>query len=145
MKTTKMISALSLALILFAAISASSAPIDKKNGQPAANPAVNHHVNVLVRIDKPLCNYYQVEILDGNGRLVAPPKAFVPGVTAYDFYERGPASGIRIAALVLSPAHSHFVCDTELFTAPVVISGPFESGRTYRYDLFPKTQISREE
>jgi hypothetical protein len=143
MKTTKMISVISIALILFAAVSASA--IDKKTGQVSANALVNHHVNVRVTIEKPLCNYYQVEILDGNGRLVASPKAFVPGVTAYDFYERGPASGIRVAVLVLSPAHSHFVCETELFTSPVMVSGPFEAGKTYRYDLFPKTKISREE
>ena len=100
----------------------------------------SHHVNVNLTVDKRICNWYLVEILDGQGRLVAPAKNYVPGVSAYDFYERGPASGVRIAVLVLAPMNSHFICETELFTAPAMISGKFLPGQTYRYELNPQSQ-----
>ena len=140
MKTTRIFSAISLALILCATVSASSATIGSKDGQPAANPMIRHQVNVIAPGEKKLCNLYLVEILDGNGRLVAPAKPYNPGVSKYDFYERGPATGFRVAVLVLGPMNSHFVCDTELFTSPVMVQGPFEAGKTYRYDLYPQAQ-----
>jgi hypothetical protein len=105
---------------------------------------INHHVNINLTIDKRLCNFYQVEILNEKGELVAPPKPYIAGQSKYDFYERGPASGIRVAALVLSPAYSHFSCDTELFTKPAALKGNFEAGQTYRYDLYPQTQQNKE-
>ena len=144
MKTTKFFSVLSLALIFSAAISASAATIGTKADRISVNAVVNHHVNVTVSNDKKLCNVYLVEILDGQGRLVAPAKPLGSGVAQYDFYERGPASGVRVAVLVLAPAHSHFQCDRELLTSPVVVAGPFVAGQTYRYDLFPQEQPFKE-
>jgi hypothetical protein len=144
MKTTKIFSVLSLALVFFAATSASSANIEKKDGLISVNSMVNHHVNVNVTIDKPLCNVYLVEILNGRGELVAPAKTFIPGVSKYDFYERGPVTGVRVAVLVLAPVYSHFSCETELFTTPVMLKGTFDAGSTYRYDLFPRVSASKE-
>ncbi|MFZ4520553.1 MAG: hypothetical protein ACOYNC_02540 [Bacteroidales bacterium] len=144
MKTAKFFSVLSLALIFSAATSVSAANIETKADQTSVNPVVNHHVNVNLTIEKPLCNVYLVEILDGQGRLVAPAKPYTPGISKYDFYERGPVTGVRIAVLVLAPSHSHFQCETELFTKPVILSGKFLPGLTYRYDLFPQLQPSKE-
>jgi hypothetical protein len=138
MKTTKRISSLISALLLFAVTSAFSAIIDNRDGRISANPLICHHVNIIAPNDKSICNVYLVEILNGNGQLVAPAKRYIPGVSKYDFYERGPASGARVAVLVLAPMQSHFMCETELFTAPVVLQGPFLPGQTYRYDLFPQ-------
>jgi hypothetical protein len=140
MKTTKIFSVISLALILFAATSASSGNIGTNGSRLSPTPLVNHHVNINVNSDKKTCNVYQVEILNGNGQLVAPAKTYIPGVSQYDFYERGPATGVRVAVLVLAPVYSHFSCETELFTAPVIKSGTFLPGQTYRYDLYPQTQ-----
>ncbi len=140
MKTTKFFSALSFAMIFSAATFAATIGGVTKNDPISINPVVNHHVNVNLTIDKRICNWYLVEILDGQGRLVAPAKNYVPGVSAYDFYERGPASGVRIAVLVLAPMNSHFICETELFTAPAMISGKFLPGQTYRYELNPQSQ-----
>ena len=109
MKTTKFFSALSFAMIFSAATFAATIGGVTKNDPISINPVVNHHVNVNLTIDKRICNWYLVEILDGQGRLVAPAKNYVPGVSAYDFYERGPASGVRIAVLVLAPMNSHFI------------------------------------
>lgn len=144
MKTTKFFSVLSLALIFSAVTSVSAGTIGTKADQIAVLPTVNHHVNVIVSDDRATCNTYQVEILDGRGRLVAPPQTYRPGVSKYDFYERGPVTGVRIAVLVLAPSHSHFICDRELFTTPVILSGKFLPGQTYRYDLFPQTQAPKE-
>jgi hypothetical protein len=144
MKATKIFSVLSLAMIMFAATSGFAGNDNKKDGHISLNTMVKHHVNVNLNLDRKICNMYQVEILTGNGQLAAPPKAFVPGVTSYDFYERGPAEGVRIAVLVLSPVYSHFSCETELFTKPTLVKGPFEAGITYRYDLYPQTSVIKE-
>ncbi|MCX6303997.1 MAG: hypothetical protein NT040_03425 [Bacteroidetes bacterium] len=144
MKTTKILSILGFAMILTAAISVSAFAIDKKNDRVSVTPMINHHVNVNLSLEKHLCNVYLVEILDGQGRMVAPAKTFIPGVSKYDFYERGPASGARIAVLVLAPVYGHFSCDTELFTKPFILTGKFSAGETYRYDLFPQTQPNKE-
>jgi len=143
MKTTKIFSILSLALIFAAATSAFSENITKKE-VVSANAVVRHQVNIVLTLDKPLCNTYLVEIRDGNGRMVAPAKVFIPGESKYSFYERGPATGVRVAVLVVAPSHSHFMCDRELFTEPAVVFGPFSAGQTYRYDLFPKFQSTHD-
>ncbi|MEI7897485.1 MAG: hypothetical protein WCJ26_10655 [bacterium] len=143
MKTTKIFSVLSLALIFCATLSVSSAPIGNKDGKIAVNQMVRHQVNIIALNDRKLCNFYLVEILDGNGRLVAPAKSYNPGVSTYDFYERGPAEGFRVAVLVLGPVYSHFQCETELFTSPAMVPGPFVAGQTYRYDLYPQSEPSR--
>lgn len=144
MKTTKFFSVLSLALIFSTAVLASSVNMNINDDRISAKPVVHHRVNVIVSSERTTCNVYLVEILDGQGRLVAPAKTYVPGVTKYDFTERGPVTGVRIAVLVLAPTLSHFACETELFTTPVIIKGDFLTGQTYRYDLFPRTQAIKE-
>ena len=144
MKTNKILSALSLALIICAVSSAYSASAGNSSIRTIPNSGIHHQVNIIVANDKNTCNVYVVEILDGKGQLVAPAEVYTPGVSKYDFYERGPAAGSRVAVLVLAPANSHFICETELFTTPVVLSGSFLPGQTYRYDLFPQAQPPRE-
>ncbi|MCX6303995.1 MAG: hypothetical protein NT040_03415 [Bacteroidetes bacterium] len=140
MKTTKIFSVLSLALILTAVTSVFSAPIDNKNNLVSATPVIHYRVNITLSVDKPLCNLWLVKILDENGRMVAPAKPYTNGITKYDFYERGPASGTRIAVLVKNQHGDPYVCATELFTTPVAIFGKFFNGETYRFDLYPTTQ-----
>jgi hypothetical protein len=143
MKTVKIFSVLSLAL-LFSVITAISGNPGNKGDRIVISQVIKHHVNITLPDDHKICNFYQVEILNEKGQLVAPAKPFVQGVSEYDFYERGPATGKRIALLVLSPVYSHFSCDRELFTAPAVAEGPFMAGSTYRYDLFPQSQQNKE-
>jgi len=143
MKTIKIFSALSFVLIFCAVISASSAGIDKKLDQVSTSSMIRHHVNIIVSDEQVTCNRYLVEILNGNGQLVAPAKAYIPGVSSYDFYERGPAAGIRYAVLVRA-TYQQFVCETELFTKPAQAKGPFDAGMTYRYDLYPQTSAPKE-
>ena len=144
MKTKTILSVLGTAAFLFSAISLTAGNPVKNDGSVSLNPVVKHHVNVILSSERKTCNMYQVEILNGAGQMVAPPKQLLPGVSGYDFYERGPVSGVRIAVLVLSPAYSHFSCETEYHTAPALIKGTFLPGETYRYDLFPKTEAPRE-
>ncbi|MCX6268898.1 MAG: hypothetical protein NTW16_16350 [Bacteroidetes bacterium] len=140
MKTTKIFSVLSLALILSATISASSANLKKLDSPIAVNPVIRHLVSINVLTDKNICNEYLVKILDRNGRLVTPAKRFIPGVTKYEFFERGSAIGVRVAVLVPAPLNNGPLCEMVLITQPVRISGHFYPGQTYQYDLFPKVQ-----
>jgi hypothetical protein len=144
MKTTKISSVLSLVLILSALNSIFAAAIDKNTGQVALSAVVRYHVNIQFSTDKPLCNLWMVRIIDENGRQVAPPKAYTVGVTSYDFVERGPGKGTRIAVLVKYEYGDHLQCATELFTAPAVLTGTFSNGQTYRFDLFPTSQAPKE-
>jgi hypothetical protein len=140
MKTTKIYTVLSLALIFAAVTSAFSSTIGKVTNTGTLNTMVRYHVNVSISNDLTICNIYQVEILDGQGQLVAPAKQFIPGVTGYDFFERGPAKGVRIAALVMVNIHNRYICAADLFTTPVGLTGPFLSGQTYRFDLYPQVK-----
>ena len=142
MKTTKIFSVLSLALIFAAVTSVFSATIGTKN-DPTVNPVIRYHVNIQLTLEKPLCNIWLVKILDENGRMVAPAKPYIPGVVGYDFYEKGPVKGSRIAVLVKYKGGDHYVCETELFTAPARITGQFFNGETYRFELAPTTLVPK--
>ncbi len=136
MKTTKFFSTLSIFMIFALATLATTTSNDKRTDMISAS-SIRYHVNVMVTVDKPLCNIYLIKILDGNGTMVAPAKAYTPGVTGYDFYEHGPATGTRIAVLVKYQYGDHFECPNELFTPPVFLSGLFKNAQTYRFDLYP--------
>ncbi len=144
MKTKSLFSALGLSLFLASLTFASGAPVDGKKNVIQLIRGVRHHVTVYLDYEKKLCNTYLVEILDGTGQRVAPAKVFTPGIAGYDFYERGPVEGIRVAVLVPAPTLSQFVCERELFARPVMQKGIFEPGATYRYDLFPQSQPYKE-
>ncbi len=138
MKTTKIYTAISL-LLIFAALTPTFAANVGKGAPSSLNTMVRYQVNVNLSNEKTICNLYQVEILDGKGQMVAPPKTFTAGVSTYEFFERGPAAGVRIAALVMVDMHSHYICATELFTTPAALNGPFLGGVTYRFDLYPQS------
>ncbi|MDP1621015.1 MAG: hypothetical protein Q8M08_01620 [Bacteroidales bacterium] len=144
MKTLKNFSVLSLALIFAAVSSAYSGGIVQKNEPAVTNTMIRYQVNVHLSLEKQLCNLWLVKILDQNGRQVAPAKVYTPSTNRYEFFERGPAVGTRIAVLVKYQYGDHYVCDTELFTEPAVLTGKFLTGQTYRFDLFPSLQAPKE-
>jgi hypothetical protein len=137
MKTVKFISVLSLALILLGTTSVYA----KQKDYPKAIGSVmsvKYEVKVHFSSDNPVCNLYQVQLLDANGRPVAPPQAFIQGKETYTFYEVIRATdGVRIARMILTPNVDHFVCNQELFTPPVVKAIHFNNHQTYIFDLFP--------
>jgi hypothetical protein len=141
MKTTKFFSVLSLVLIFAGAnvIYADNNPIDKSK-KPAI-PSIRYEVAIHLPLGVSLCNTYYVEVTDESGRLVAPWKAFVPGISKYVFNELFSVPGrARIASLVLPSNFDPYVCPNILITKPDVKMGPFLPGRTVSFDLFPLIQ-----
>ena len=142
MKTTKIISALSLALILFGATTFAG-NVDKTKAAGSA-VTVRYAVTVNLATDKPICNIYQVEMLDASGRLVAPAQYYVQGKESYTFYEQTrQSSGVRIARLVLAPNLDRFACEQELFTAPDAKLISFTNSETYLFNLAPVAKPSK--
>jgi hypothetical protein len=142
MKTTKIITAISLALILFGATAFAKAPDHKKAA--GTTVSVRYQVNIHFNSDKLICNTYQVELLDANGRAVAPAQYFVPGKEIYTFYEQTRQTvGLRVARLVLAPNLDRFACQQELFTAPDVKLINFVDKETYIFNLVPNAKPSK--
>ncbi len=137
MKTTKIHTALSLALIFATTMFASAANTGKPTTISSLNSCIRYQVNVMIANEKELCNIYLIEIRNEHGALVAPAKPYVSGVTQYDFFERGPVTGTRVARLVRAEFGDRFVCEYELFAPKVILQGKFENGQTYRFDLIP--------
>ena len=140
MKTTKILSVISLVLILSAAIYASPTAIGKQTGNVPESPKIHYVVNINIQNDVQPCNLYLIKILDGEGKPVAEPRAYVAGVSKYDLYESGPKAGVRIAVLSMYTYGDHYICDKEFFTAPAALTGKFNNGQTYRFVLSPKLQ-----
>jgi len=137
MKTIKLYSALSLALIfLVTAAYAKKGP--DRTPDSKIKSQIRYEVNIHDLKAANLCNTYQVQVTDANGRHVAPPVTFVPGISKYTFFEEGPAYGrLRVATLVLSPYSDRYVCQTTFTLRPAVLWAPFLGGSTYTFDLYP--------
>lgn len=106
MKTTKLIFALSLALIFSAGVNNIFALQGLKKDIPVERKA--KMVAYVVRITQ--LNYIQnlgghflVMMTDETGRLVAPAQTFRPGVSDYTFFEGGTVRGTRVAKMVRLP------------------------------------------
>lgn len=142
MKTIAKISALGLVL-LFAVSTAMSLNIGGAEKAPPAWSIYRHVVKVALAGDFNVCGTYVVEIRDAKGNLVAPAKAFVPGMSDYVFYERANESGNkgpRIATLRKVGPTGGAQCVETLRAEPAVVRGPFEAGKTYLFQLYPKLQ-----
>jgi hypothetical protein len=142
MKTAKFFSVLSLAIIISGVTFGFSRDIDNRNSQISMMPGITYQVAIhFSGLSKDICNPYLVQILDENGRLVAPAQVFIKGINKYVFYEKGPALGrSRMAVLTPVAYPQHFVCPNDFFTLPDVKMGPFKSGQTYSFDLYPAIQ-----
>ena len=142
MKTAAKFSALGLVL-LFAVSTAMSLNIGGAEKAPPAVSIYRHVVKVMLSGEFPVCGTYLVEIHDINGKLVAPAKAFVPGMSDYVFYERAGENGSkgpRIATLRKVGPTGGAQCLETLRAVPAVVRGPFEAGKTYIFPLYPKVQ-----
>jgi hypothetical protein len=97
---------------------------------------IKYEVNVYLFSRIELCNTYLVQVTDETGRLVAPPKTYVPGIQRYVFTEDGPAQGkIRVAMFVVAPDVDPYSCPTHVEARPDVKLGPFLPGQTYPFAL----------
>lgn len=104
MKTTKLIIALSVILV--------AALTGYVNAQSAGKP-----LPVRQQVTDPICytvqianawvlngskTTYLVCMRDGTGRLIAPAQVFRPGMSYYNFFEKGPVRGTRSAQVITS-------------------------------------------
>jgi hypothetical protein len=139
MKTTKLFSVLSLALIFTGVSAGFSKDIVTSNPKGSVMPVITHQVSIhFQEFSKDICNPYLVQIIDESGRLVAPAQVFIKGINKYVFYEKGPALGrTRMAVLIPVAYPQHFVCPNDFFTLPDTKMGPFKTGQTYTFDLYP--------
>ena len=133
MKTTKIISALSLVLV-FAANSLFANRIGDP-GTPDKLKLVTYEVKVNFAANFPGANArYLVVITDGTGRKVVPAQAFHTGVSKYTFKEAGTIKGTRVAIMVpLNVKPNGWVIP------PSVKKGIFVGGSTYRFELTPES------
>jgi hypothetical protein len=107
---------------------------------PAETKVVRYIVNVHLSGDKPLCGAYQVEVLNGAGVLVAPPRPFIPGVSSYIFTEQTRLDhGIRMARLESATVPDGFECKNPLYTPPDILWVKFENEASFTFDLYPQT------
>ena len=139
MKTTKIFTVLSLAVLFAISSTGFANGIDTRNTQGNAMPAVTYQVSIhLTGLTKDVCNPYIIQIMDENGRVVAPAQVFHPTVSKYVFREKAPVLGkTRIAVLIPVSYPQHYVCPIELYTAPDAKNGPFLGGHSYSFDLYP--------
>jgi len=136
MKTTRLFTVLSLALIFIGLNSVYSSDRLTGNTQMTRKINIKYEVNVYLFSRIELCNTYLVQVTDETGRLVAPPKVFVPGISRYMFAEDGPAQGkVRVAMLVVAPDVDPYACSTHIGARPDVKMGPFLAGQTYPFVL----------
>jgi hypothetical protein len=138
MKTTSSFSIIIL-LLFFAGINTVQSGNDK-----TSKPVMTQQMNIRYQVEVylfsriELCNTYLVEVTDETGRLVAPAKVFVPGISQYMFTEPGPAQGrVRVAKLVLATGTDVNNCNIHLAAREDVKMGPFVIGQTYPFVLRP--------
>jgi hypothetical protein len=134
MKTTKIISAITLVLILaanslFASRTTINDPVSSVNGK-----MIIYEVKVNVTANFPGSTNFLVAITDENGRRVVPAQPFHPGVWTYLFKEAGSIKGTRIAVLVPYPANP-----TGWIIPPSKRSGTFYGGASYLFELTPNS------
>jgi hypothetical protein len=131
---------LSAGLVLYILFSSFTINDNTRPGPISLNGSIRHQVVVRLNTELSLCNTYMVQLLDQNRNQVALQQRFVPGISTYTFYERGPVNGLRVAAMVRSNYDS-FICQQELFTEPYAIYGGFLNGKTYYYELDPQIVV----
>jgi hypothetical protein len=137
MKTTKLLQAISLALIIAGMTAVNSGIYAKQPGNAgfvANKTLVTYQVNISYDgiKDQDLSGYILI-LVDGNGRSIAPPKSVIAGIWSYAFQENGPASGVRTARLIKAP----HTLGPAIMYQDASIHGTFDPGRTYVLTMVP--------
>ena len=142
MKTTKFLSVLSLALIFAGITAGSSGKVEALSPKNSQNTGITY--DVIIHRDYYIttpCNIYVIQVVDENGRLVAPAQIFAPGIDKYSFIENISTAGHmyprRIAMLVeVIPPQQPDCASPPLIALPDVKMGPFYVGQTYFFNLY---------
>jgi hypothetical protein len=140
MKTTKFLSVLIFALIFLGV----NQGFSKKVETPVSiSTSITYEVFIHPSFTTNPCGAYLVEIVDQNGRLVATAQEYKPGIDKYTFHESIPSIQVsqprRAAMLVPVVFPGDFVCEFPLSTRPDVKTGPFRTGQTYMFNLYPQS------
>jgi hypothetical protein len=135
MKTTKMIFALSLALVFAAGAITLEArkPAITKNAIPSHSRPVVFHVKIAcTNLSQISGRNFVVAMTDQSGEVIGNPKAFNPCVSDYYFTEPGTVGGTRIARMIETPLGPH-----SFDIRPCVKTGFFNGGFTYLFVIVP--------
>ena len=139
MKTLKLLSVISFALMVFAASAIKPAEVSSMNTATPTPGNIKYQVTIHVPADLSLPNvHFFVVMTDGNGRRIAAPQQAVTGINTYYFSELGPVTGTRIARLVeahISDSYMPFTCN------PDVKTGIFKNGYMYDFNLWPSSSL----
>jgi hypothetical protein len=148
MKTIKIISVLSFALILATANTVFSDIPEKPANREDKIIGVNFLVQVHLASDLALNGTYLVQLTDESGALVAPPQKFVPGVNSYVFIKNLwnlPFNDLkwksRISAMLILVSSSDPTTNMELVTTPNTKIVTIAKGRTYFFNLYPNRSV----
>jgi len=115
---------------------------DMRNSRFSTAPYVIYHVDITVSDGSGLCYTYLVEMTDYDGKLIAEPQVYTPGVTTYIFHEVGPVPGIRVARLAIAPNGEPMPCNKNLYANPdiMIMDKTFQVGETYYFNLFARIE-----
>lgn len=138
MKTVKIFSVLSLVLI-FAGINAVCSNVGLTDNTKQVNKAtIRYEVYINIEKNVNFCNTYLVQISDENGKPVAHPQVYIPGINKYVFIET--VSGIakmRVASFEILQNLEVLGCPINIITKPDIKMGPFHPFETYYFNLYP--------
>jgi hypothetical protein len=138
MKTTKISSVISLLLILVLANSVYSKGRTTDNRMQGEKKGIRYEVTIHLSQTLNFCNTYLVRVTDEYGRPVAQPQVYVPGISKYVFNETvAVPAKIRVASLSLPENIDPYFCTNNLVTKSDPVMGPFFTGQTYSFDLYP--------
>jgi hypothetical protein len=138
MKTIKFLSVISLVLIFAGTTNVFSGSFSNYITGRLVKAPIKYQVNINLPLGVEICNTYLVQVTDENGRVVAHPQVFVPGISKYVFEETFTTPGKeRIAWLVLAATLAPSICPINLITQPDTEMGPFYPGQTYSFYLNP--------
>jgi hypothetical protein len=130
MKTTKILSAISIVLI-FAVFNNSKAQL------PGGTILVTTYV-VTVENNLNTAGFagsYYIGIINDRGNLIAPVQPFRLGTWSYTFKEVGSAQGrTRTALMKCAPGP---ICSNDYVVKPSTLNGPFKPGLVYNFHLVP--------
>jgi hypothetical protein len=138
MKTTKIFSILSFALIFLGMTTVTTSLKANQGGTPKPFFDGKKIITYVVEISHDAgldleLSGYMVIMTDGKGQNIASPQPFIPGTWTYIFQETGPADGIRKAMLIKSP-HTN---GPNIHFRTAAIHGPYECGHKYTLLIVP--------
>lgn len=138
MKTLKIISVLSLLLIIAGGSSAKSKNTPFDNNKQVNRAIIRYEVYINIEKVDNFCNSYLVQISDENGNPVASPQVYIPGVNKYVFTETSPVRAkVRVASFEIFQNLDVLGCPINIIAKPDIKTGPFHPFETYYFNLYP--------